>query len=73
MMSYVNSVKRECVIICRLHEASNCSFLYFHRVIFPIYLDDVFERAIDAHRMHVRFLLGKHFRAHSDLRVHLRL
>lgn len=31
----------------------DCSFLYWHRAVFPIYLDDVYENAVDAARIHV--------------------
>uniref|UniRef100_A0A8C1TGV3 WASH complex subunit 4 n=1 Tax=Cyprinus carpio TaxID=7962 RepID=A0A8C1TGV3_CYPCA len=33
----------------------NCSFLYWHRTVFPIYLDDVYENAVDAARIHYMF------------------
>ncbi|XP_064632766.1 WASH complex subunit 4-like isoform X2 [Lineus longissimus] len=36
----------------KLRQACDCSFLYWHRVIFPIYLNDLFENAVDAHRIH---------------------
>jgi len=39
----------------RLHEACDCSFVYWHRVIFPIYLADVFEHTVDAQRIHYMF------------------
>ncbi|XP_043943762.1 WASH complex subunit 4 [Protopterus annectens] len=39
----------------RVRLQCNCSFLYWHRAVFPIYLDDVFENAIDAARMHYMF------------------
>lgn len=31
----------------------DCSFLYWHRAVFPIYLDDVYDNAVDAARIHV--------------------
>uniref|UniRef100_A0A8C1J4C7 WASH complex subunit 4 n=1 Tax=Cyprinus carpio TaxID=7962 RepID=A0A8C1J4C7_CYPCA len=34
----------------------DCSFLYWHRTVFPIYLDDVYENAVDAARIHVKLL-----------------
>ncbi|XP_071485715.1 WASH complex subunit 4-like [Diadema antillarum] len=40
----------------RLREACNCSFLYWHRVVFPLYLADRFENAVDAHRLH--YMMG---------------
>uniref|UniRef100_A0A8C2JP01 WASH complex subunit 4 n=1 Tax=Cyprinus carpio TaxID=7962 RepID=A0A8C2JP01_CYPCA len=33
----------------------DCSFLYWHRTVFPIYLDDVYENAVDAARIHYMF------------------
>ncbi|KAM8892117.1 WASH complex subunit 4 isoform 1-T2 [Spinachia spinachia] len=33
----------------------DCSFLYWHRAVFPIYLDDVYDNAVDAARMHYMF------------------
>eukprot|EP00057_Strongylocentrotus_purpuratus_P007399 XP_011661873.1 PREDICTED: WASH complex subunit 7 [Strongylocentrotus purpuratus] len=39
-----------------LREACNCSFLYWHRVVFPLYLADRFENAVDAHRLH--YMMG---------------
>ncbi|XP_051918259.1 WASH complex subunit 4 [Hippocampus zosterae] len=33
----------------------DCSFLYWHRAVFPIYLDDVYENAVDAARIHYMF------------------
>ncbi|XP_077568439.1 WASH complex subunit 4 [Stigmatopora nigra] len=32
-----------------------CSFLYWHRAVFPIYLDDVYDNAVDAARIHYMF------------------
>ncbi|XP_072038890.1 WASH complex subunit 4-like [Amphiura filiformis] len=39
----------------QLRAACNCSFLYWHRVVFPLYLADRFENAVDAHRLHYMF------------------
>ncbi|XP_071809991.1 WASH complex subunit 4-like [Asterias amurensis] len=39
----------------KLREACDCSFLYWHRVVFPLYLADRFENAVDAHRLHYMF------------------
>ncbi|XP_076863449.1 WASH complex subunit 4 isoform X1 [Brachyhypopomus gauderio] len=39
----------------RVKVHSDCSFLYWHRAIFPIYLDDVYDNAVDAARMHYMF------------------
>lgn len=38
---------------CRVQMQCDCCFLYWHRAVFPIYLDDVYENAIDAARLHV--------------------
>ncbi|XP_039617760.1 WASH complex subunit 4 [Polypterus senegalus] len=37
----------------RIH--CDCSFLYWHRAVFPIYLDDVYDNAVDASRIHYMF------------------
>ncbi len=44
----------------RLRSACDCSFLYWHRVVFPLYLSDRFENAVDAHRLHVSILYCKY-------------
>lgn len=38
---------------CRVQTQCDCCFLYWHRAVFPIYLDDVYENAVDAARLHV--------------------
>ncbi|XP_069101114.1 WASH complex subunit 4-like isoform X2 [Argopecten irradians] len=51
---YANLKKLE--MICDLRErvrrSCDCSFVYWHRVIFPIYLTDMLENAVDIHRIH---------------------
>ncbi|CAE1304616.1 MRT43 [Acanthosepion pharaonis] len=46
-------------VITRLWEnlrmATDCSFLYWHRVIFPIYLTDMLDNISDTHRIHYIF------------------
>ncbi|KAI7811908.1 WASH complex subunit 4 [Triplophysa rosa] len=39
----------------RVKVQCDCSFLYWHRTVFPIYLDDVYENAVDAARIHYKF------------------
>ncbi|MFT7812597.1 WASH complex subunit 7 [Arapaima gigas] len=39
----------------RLKIQCDCSFLYWHRAVFPIYLDDVYDHAVDAARIHYMF------------------
>ncbi|CAG5126289.1 unnamed protein product, partial [Candidula unifasciata] len=36
----------------KVRQACDCSFLYWHRVIFPLYLDDLCENVTDTHRIH---------------------
>ncbi|KAJ7376536.1 WASH complex subunit 4 [Desmophyllum pertusum] len=36
----------------RVKKACDCGFLHWHRVVFPIYLDDLYESATDVHRIH---------------------
>ena len=43
-------------LLCfRLRQVCDCSFLYWHRVLFPIYLQDVFDSAAETSRLHVSF------------------
>lgn len=37
----------------RVRKSCDCSFIYWHRVIFPIYLTDLIENVVDTHRIHV--------------------
>ncbi|TSM52349.1 WASH complex subunit 4 [Bagarius yarrelli] len=39
----------------RVKMQCDCSFLYWHRAVFPIYLDDVYDTAVDAARIHYMF------------------
>lgn len=39
----------------RVKVQCDCGFLYWHRTVFPIYLDDVYENAVDAARIHYMF------------------
>ncbi|XP_053318537.1 WASH complex subunit 4 isoform X2 [Spea bombifrons] len=39
----------------RVRTQCDCCFLYWHRAVFPIYLDDVYENAVDASRLHYMF------------------
>ncbi|XP_071961621.1 WASH complex subunit 4-like isoform X2 [Antedon mediterranea] len=39
----------------KLKKACDCSFVYWHRVIFPTYVADRYEHAVDAHRLHYMF------------------
>ncbi|XP_014635938.1 PREDICTED: WASH complex subunit 7 isoform X2 [Ceratotherium simum simum] len=39
----------------RVQTQCDCRFLYWHRAVFPIYLDDVYENAVDAARLHYMF------------------
>lgn len=41
------------VLLHRVKLQCDCSFLYWHRAVFPIYLDDVYDNAVDAARIHV--------------------
>ncbi|XP_052780074.1 WASH complex subunit 4-like isoform X2 [Mya arenaria] len=36
----------------KVHRACDCSFVYWHRVVIPIYLTDMFETVTDTHRLH---------------------
>lgn len=52
--------------LLRVKVQCDCSFLYWHRAVFPIYLDDVYDHAVDAARIHVclltvHFLYYKHY------------
>ncbi|XP_029457390.1 WASH complex subunit 4 isoform X2 [Rhinatrema bivittatum] len=39
----------------RVRVQCDCAFLYWHRAVFPIYLDDAYEHAVDAARLHYMF------------------
>uniref|UniRef100_A0A8C9TCN7 WASH complex subunit 4 n=1 Tax=Scleropages formosus TaxID=113540 RepID=A0A8C9TCN7_SCLFO len=39
----------------RVKVQCDCGFLYWHRAVFPIYLDDVYDHAVDAARIHYMF------------------
>ncbi|XP_066561354.1 WASH complex subunit 4 [Amia ocellicauda] len=39
----------------RVKVQCDCSFLFWHRAVFPIYLDDVYDNAVDAARIHYMF------------------
>ncbi|XP_071278772.1 WASH complex subunit 4 [Agelaius tricolor] len=39
----------------RVRAQCDCCFLYWHRAVFPIYLDDVYENAVDSARLHYMF------------------
>ncbi|XP_052261533.1 WASH complex subunit 4-like isoform X2 [Dreissena polymorpha] len=36
----------------KVRSACDCSFVYWHRVVIPIYLADMFETVTDTHRLH---------------------
>ncbi|XP_067134049.1 WASH complex subunit 4 isoform X3 [Centruroides vittatus] len=36
----------------KLKDACDCSFLYWQRFLIPIYITDLFDNAVDAHRIH---------------------
>lgn len=42
-----------CEIQSKLSISCNCSFLYWHRVIIPIYFTDLYESHTDVHRLMV--------------------
>lgn len=44
------------LLLLRVKLQCDCSFLYWHRAVFPIYLDDVYDNAVDAARIHVCLL-----------------
>ena len=44
-----------CELREKLRQACDASFLYWHRVIFPIYLTDIYDNGVDSHRIHYMF------------------
>ncbi|CAB3987009.1 WASH complex subunit 4-like, partial [Paramuricea clavata] len=58
-LSNLTMVMKKLETICglrnKMREVCDCSFLYWHRVIFPIYLDDIVEKVTDAQRVHYMF------------------
>src|SRR6218665_3529266 len=53
----VYSAMLRCFPRCRLREACDCGFLYWHRVVFPTYLADICENSSEPFRLHVRIRL----------------
>jgi len=39
----------------KLREICDCSFLYWHKVILPVYIQDLYEQRIDVHRLNYMF------------------
>ncbi|XP_055882277.1 WASH complex subunit 4-like isoform X2 [Biomphalaria glabrata] len=39
----------------KIKEACDCSFIYWHRVVLPLYLDDLCDNVTDTHRVHYMF------------------
>uniref|UniRef100_A0A673Y1T1 WASH complex subunit 4 n=1 Tax=Salmo trutta TaxID=8032 RepID=A0A673Y1T1_SALTR len=55
---YMNVMYQYLIYHCsliRVKVQCDCSFLYWHRAVFPIYLDDVYDHAVDAARIHYMF------------------
>lgn len=55
----------------RVHEACDTSFVYWHRVVFPIYLDDLCENVTDTHRVHYMFAALRDCVPQMDMAKHL--
>lgn len=62
MITILISIKNICLLynVCSncyfyysIRRACDCSFVYWHRVVFPIYMTDMFDNLTDPHRMHV--------------------
>lgn len=53
--------------LIRVKVQCDCSFLYWHRAVFPIYLDDVYDHAVDAARIHVSTVHTSILSASSDI------
>lgn len=55
----LNSVMKNLDVIIdlkgKLYEATDCSFLYWHKVILPVYLKDLYASNLDTHRLHYMF------------------
>ncbi|XP_078343242.1 WASH complex subunit 4-like [Oculina patagonica] len=55
-MASLSSVMKRINLIsdlrARVKKACDCGFLHWHRVVFPIYLDDLYENVTDVHRIH---------------------
>eukprot|EP00794_Sanderia_malayensis_P006146 gene6146-6852_t len=49
--------KLDVMVNLRVHirDACNCGFMYWHRVILPVYLNDLFASAMDVQRLHYMF------------------
>lgn len=51
-LATIKKLNAICDLHERLDEACNCSFFYWHRVVFPIYVSDLYENPLEAHRIH---------------------
>lgn len=58
-LTALHLVKKRLDLVCNLHQkiqdACNCSFFYWHRVVFPIYLTELVETPTSAHRLQYIF------------------
>ncbi|KXJ13474.1 WASH complex subunit 7 [Exaiptasia diaphana] len=73
-MDNLNNALKKIDIISRIQSkiknACDCGFLHWHRVVLPTYLDDLYENAVDAHRLH-HFLQPLCRDIETDLRLHI--
>ncbi|XP_070557659.1 WASH complex subunit 4-like isoform X2 [Ptychodera flava] len=53
--SILKQIDSVCDLRHKLHSTCQCSFLYWHRVIFPLYLADRYEHAMDTYRIHYMY------------------
>ncbi|XP_078001541.1 WASH complex subunit 4-like [Glandiceps talaboti] len=53
--SILKQIDSICDLREKLHSACQCGFLYWHRVIFPLYLADRYDNATDSYRIHYMF------------------
>ncbi|XP_054719352.1 WASH complex subunit 4-like [Uloborus diversus] len=54
------SVMKELDFICdlkqKIREACDCSFMYWHHVVFPTYITDIYENGADTH--HIQYMIS---------------
>ncbi|XP_065673596.1 WASH complex subunit 4 isoform X2 [Hydra vulgaris] len=55
LMALINNLDLMMDLRGKIQHACNCSFLYWHKIILPVYLKDVFTSSLDVHRLHYMF------------------
>ena len=71
--TYIWLVVTQCGYVCsivRLSQAVDCSFIYWHRVILPMYLNDLRENTAEAFRLRVSISVQGKTQMEHDIRTY---